>query len=121
MITIKAIDAKRRNLAAGRTAPTLIERRTNATKTMKTFLIALCCLLPRFPAFAADAVPVAPPDKPVIRVACVGDSITAITGYPKHLAALLSQPVASATATYEVGNFGVSGSTALRKSEKPYM
>ena len=39
-----------------------------------------------------------------IRVACVGDSITAITGYPSDLQSLLG-------ANYTVGNFGHSGAT----------
>jgi lysophospholipase L1-like esterase len=49
-----------------------------------------------------------------IRVACVGDSITEITGYPSDLQSLLG-------ANYSVGNFGVSGSTVLLNSWKPYM
>jgi acyl-CoA thioesterase-1 len=50
----------------------------------------------------------------VIRVACVGDSITEITGYPKALGELLPKD------QYEVRNFGVSSATALFKSPKPY-
>lgn len=49
-----------------------------------------------------------------IRVACVGDSITAISGYPSDLQTLLG-------ADYSVGNFGVSGSTVLLDSWEPYM
>lgn len=49
-----------------------------------------------------------------IRVACVGDSITEITGYPSDLQKLLG-------ANYTVGNFGASGSTVLLNSWKPYM
>jgi lysophospholipase L1-like esterase len=49
-----------------------------------------------------------------IRVACVGDSITEITGYPSDLQSLLGS-------NYSVGNFGVSGSTVLLNSWKPYM
>jgi lysophospholipase L1-like esterase len=49
-----------------------------------------------------------------IRVACVGDSITEITGYPADLQSLLG-------AKYSVGNFGVSGSTVLLNSWRPYM
>ena len=49
-----------------------------------------------------------------IRVACVGDSITEISGYPSDLQSLLG-------ANYSVGNFGVSGSTVLLNSWKPYM
>jgi lysophospholipase L1-like esterase len=53
------------------------------------------------------------PDSP-IRVACVGDSITEITGYPSDLQTLLG-------ANYSVGNFGASGSTVLLDSWEPYM
>ena len=49
-----------------------------------------------------------------IRVACVGDSITAITGYPSDLQSQLGPK-------YLVGNFGVNGSTVLLDSWKPYM
>ena len=54
-----------------------------------------------------------------IRVACVGDSITQGSGagkgnsYPTQLQALLGE-------TYEVGNFGVSGRTLLKKGDFPY-
>ena len=56
--------------------------------------------------------------KGVIRLACVGDSITAGVGaggnsYPKQLAALLGDK-------WEVGNFGNSGSTLLNQGDKPY-
>jgi lysophospholipase L1-like esterase len=50
----------------------------------------------------------------VIRVACVGDSITGGTEYPAELWMQLG-------ANYTVGNFGVSGSTASMNSTKPYM
>lgn len=56
----------------------------------------------------------------VIRVACVGDSITAGAGvkdaknkYPARLGVLLG-------AEYEVKNFGVSGATMLDAGDKPY-
>jgi len=54
-----------------------------------------------------------------IKVACVGDSITQGVGarsgqsYPAQLQALLG-------AGYEVGNFGVSGRTLLKKGDFPY-
>ncbi len=56
-------------------------------------------------------------DRP-IRVACVGDSITQGSGtrgnpYPKQLQELLGEQ-------WEVGNFGVSGRTLLRKGDHPY-
>lgn len=49
-----------------------------------------------------------------IRVACVGDSITEGYGYPNELWRRLG-------AEYEVGNFGVGGSTISLRSYKPYM
>ena len=54
-----------------------------------------------------------------IRVACVGDSITAGVGaargesYPSQLGKMLGQ-------SWEVRNFGVSGSTLLNRGDKPY-
>jgi acyl-CoA thioesterase I len=54
-----------------------------------------------------------------IKVACVGDSITAGSGagpkeaYPTVLGKLLGEK-------YEVGNFGCSGATLLKKGDKPY-
>jgi lysophospholipase L1-like esterase len=49
-----------------------------------------------------------------IRIACVGDSITEVSGYPAVLQSLLGD-------NYTVGNFGVSGSTVSLNSWKPYM
>lgn len=55
-----------------------------------------------------------------IKVACVGDSITAGYGvapgksYPAQLQALLGD-------TYKVGNFGVSARTLLSKGDHPYV
>lgn len=70
-----------------------------------TFLSAFCSALPA---------------QTVIRVACVGDSITAGAGvkdpankYPARLGVLLG-------AEYEVKNFGVSGATMLDAGDKPY-
>ena len=48
------------------------------------------------------------------RVACLGDSITQITSYPSDLQTLLGSKST-------VGNFGVSGSTVIFTSPKPYM
>jgi len=53
-----------------------------------------------------------------VRIACVGDSITYGAGtdgnsYPKQLQELLGNQ-------WEVGNFGVSGRTLLRKGDHPY-
>ena len=49
-----------------------------------------------------------------VKVACVGDSITQITGYPSDLQTMLG-------GNYSVGNFGCTGSTVLLNSWKPYM
>ena len=50
----------------------------------------------------------------LIRVACVGDSITDGSGYPETLQAMLG-------GGFKVGNFGVSGSSVLSTSGLPYM
>lgn len=50
----------------------------------------------------------------VVKVACVGDSITELSGYPFKLQLLLG-------GNYEVENFGVSGSTASVNSNISYM
>lgn len=58
---------------------------------------------------------------PIVRIACVGDSITAGSGtrdpelaaYPSHLQRLLGP-------MFRVRNFGVSGATALGVSDNPY-
>lgn len=50
----------------------------------------------------------------VVKVACVGDSITERSGYPLKLQLLLG-------GNYEVENFGVSGSTASVDSNISYM
>jgi lysophospholipase L1-like esterase len=49
-----------------------------------------------------------------IRVACVGDSITRGSGYPNKLQSLLGPD-------YDVGNFGVDGTTVSLSSWEPYM
>jgi sialate O-acetylesterase len=56
-----------------------------------------------------------------IKVACIGNSVTygyghekpSVTSYPSQLAAMLGDG-------YEVGNFGKSGATLLRKGHRPY-
>jgi len=58
------------------------------------------------------------PAADIVKVACVGDSITAGVGagketYPKKLAGWLGSG-------YEVRNFGVSGATMLRSGNLPY-
>jgi acyl-CoA thioesterase-1 len=50
----------------------------------------------------------------LIRVACIGDSITELPYYPDDLQTLLGS-------NYTVGNFGAGGSTVLLDTDKPYM
>ena len=50
----------------------------------------------------------------LIRVACIGDSITEGSGYPADLQLMLGTD-------YEVRNFGVTGSNVLHNSGMPYM
>lgn len=50
----------------------------------------------------------------IIRVACVGDSITEYSHYPDNLQTMLGN-------NYLVENFGVASSTVLLSSDKPYM
>jgi acyl-CoA thioesterase-1 len=50
----------------------------------------------------------------LIRVACIGDSITESTKYPQDLQTLLGT-------NYTVGNFGSSSSTVLLNTNKPYI
>lgn len=67
--------------------------------------------------FAAEVSAVVEPA--VVRVACVGDSITQGSGaengksYPSQLQEMLGS-------AWEVGNFGVSGRTLLKKGDHPY-
>ena len=53
-------------------------------------------------------------DDKLIRVACLGDSITQITNYPADLQTLLGNNTI-------VGDFGVSGSTVDFNTSKPYL
>ncbi len=50
----------------------------------------------------------------IIRVACVGDSITEWSSYPQNLQELLGDG-------YLVSNFGVAGSAVTKESDLPYM
>ena len=66
----------------------------------------------------ADPTPPATPDnKPQIKVACVGDSITwgggGADAYPSQLQRLLGD-------SWKVTNYGVSGRTLMRKGDFPY-
>jgi lysophospholipase L1-like esterase len=99
-------------------APRLrLTSRMSEKSKFRRFVLALagCCT-----ATAMAAEPVNPAsDKPPVRVACVGDSITQGSGaakgksYPAQLQALLGE-------SWVVGNFGVSGRTLLKKGDFPY-
>jgi lysophospholipase L1-like esterase len=52
-------------------------------------------------------------NKKLVRVACLGDSITNITGYPEDLQTLLGN-------NSVVGNFGVNGATVNFYTDRPY-
>jgi lysophospholipase L1-like esterase len=49
-----------------------------------------------------------------VRVACIGDSITEITGYPADLQILLGN-------AYDTRKFGVVGATILLNTDRPYL
>ncbi len=78
---------------------------------MKKLIVIFLAFLLSFPLLQAQ----------IVKVACVGNSITYGSGinnrdkmsYPAQLQAWLG-------ARYEVRNFGVSGATMLRKGDKPY-
>lgn len=53
-------------------------------------------------------------NNPIIRIACVGDSLTKGSNYPEYLWML-------AGSNYKVGNFGVGASTVSIQSNKPYI
>ncbi len=50
----------------------------------------------------------------IVRVACLGDSITEITGYPEELQVLLGTG-------YHVEKFGVIGATILLNTDRPFL
>lgn len=80
----------------------------------KVLFLAWLMLDGWMPFSSANPVPSQP-----LRVACVGDSITAGDGlapdqsYPSQLQALLGD-------SYRVGNFGQGGATLLNKGDRPY-
>ncbi len=92
-------------------------------KTKYYLLFALFCLA-AMPAWCARKHQTT--ENP-LRVACVGNSVTYGYGlanrerdaYPVRLQAMLES--AYGTKRFEVGNFGHSGSTLLKKGHHPYM
>jgi Lysophospholipase L1 and related esterases len=53
-------------------------------------------------------------EQPKTRIACIGDSITELSGYPNYAKQALGD-------SYAVGNFGACGTTVSLDSENPYM
>jgi acyl-CoA thioesterase I len=84
--------------------------KTKLLAIMAIFIISTCALI----LFENNINTLTNKTKKIVRVACVGDSITEWTKYPDHLQDLLGED-------YLVENFGVAGSTVLRSSDKPYM
>lgn len=87
---------------------------------VKTHSIACIVSLLAWPLFAADTLaPLQPRAGKTLKIACVGDSITEGSGaapgqsYPSQLQQLLGKE-------WDVGNFGVSGRTLLKKGDYPY-
>jgi acyl-CoA thioesterase I len=84
-------------------------------KTLLTSILFASSLLAAEPMSPIDPATYKAP----VRVACIGDSITQGSGagkgnsYPTQLQKLLG-------ASWEVGNFGVSGRTLLKKGDYPY-
>ena len=83
------------------------------------FLAALCCT------FGLTSTAQAALQNQAIKVACVGDSITegtanvdhAVNSWPLILDRMLER---AQPGVYEVGNFGRSGATSIRRGKKPY-
>jgi acyl-CoA thioesterase I len=84
-------------------------RKTKLLALAAIFIISSCLIIVLYNNFEKIKSP-----KKIIRVACVGDSITEWTKYPEQLQEMLGD-------NYEVENFGVAGSTVLQSSSKPYM
>ena len=87
------------------------------TRTKRTILAVGVVILIGASVFALmflGAYGTTPTRGSLIRVACVGDSITKGSGYPETLQKMLGSE-------YCVRNFGVSGSTALLISDRPYV
>jgi alpha-L-fucosidase 2 len=86
------------------------------TKTKKLFIVAFAVVLIALSltiVFSDNPATYSFNNNKLSRVACLGDSITNMTGYPEKLQALLGN-------TSVVGNFGVNGATVNLWSNKPY-
>jgi alpha-L-fucosidase 2 len=86
------------------------------TKTKKLFIVAFAVVLIALSltiVFSDNPATYSFNNNKLSRVACLGDSITNMTGYPEELQALLGNRSV-------VGNFGVNGATVNLWSNKPY-
>jgi lysophospholipase L1-like esterase len=87
---------------------------TNAKKSLLAIVIALLVASSGLMALFSGNLGKKNAPANLIRVACVGDSITEGSGYPADLQIMLG-------ANYHVESFGVSGSTVLLNSDRPYL
>jgi acyl-CoA thioesterase-1 len=86
------------------------------TKTKRLFIVVVAVLLVALSlivVFSDNPATYSVSGNKLSRIACLGDSITNITGYPEELQTLLGNDSV-------VGNFGVSGATVNLNSNKPY-
>jgi len=88
------------------------KRKTILAVTIAVIVITLSLITVLAENRTSDSPDVKLDDK-LARVACLGDSITNITGYPADLQTLLGN-------SSIVGNFGVTGATVDFYTEKPY-
>jgi lysophospholipase L1-like esterase len=114
MAEIRATFSHSNNVLKGAT------QKTNLIMNIKTYLLSLFAVS-TMSLLGADPMEPIDPGKytETVKIACVGDSITAGAGaggnaYPKQLQALLGDK-------WKVGNFGVSGRTLMDKGDLPYM
>lgn len=85
-------------------------------KTKRLLIVAVAVLsiaLSLVVVFSDNPATYSANDNKLSRVACLGDSITNMTGYPEELQTLLGNGSV-------VGNFGVSGATVNLNSNNPY-
>ncbi len=86
------------------------------TKTKRLFIVAFAVLIVALSltiVFSDNPATYSVNDNKLSRVACLGDSITNMTGYPEELQTLLGNHSV-------VGNFGVNGATVNLWTNKPY-
>lgn len=78
------------------------------------FTVAMIIVVPGVTVFLLNTVNAPEQQELPIRIACVGDSITNVSGYPDDLWMLLG-------ANYNVSKFGAGGATVTLNSERPYI